>query len=60
MAVIINELEVVVEPPKEHAEAVGVERRRPDDSPPRTQLAPADIESVQRYHVERAARLWAH
>ena len=60
MAIVINELEVIVEPPREPAEAAGVERRRPLETPPHPPLSPADLASIERHQWERAVRLWAH
>lgn len=59
MAVIVNELEVVVEPP---TSAVGQAPRAGEgEVEPTTQaLSPADLESVLRHSAGRRARVWAH
>jgi len=58
MAVIINDFEVVVEPPTGPAEA-GAETASP--APPATpRLTPNDLHDLERHRLERAARVCAH
>jgi hypothetical protein len=56
MPVVINEFEVVAEaPPAPTATAAASA-----ESAAETQPAPIDIEQIERFITERAARVWAH
>ena len=57
MAVIINELEIVTEPP-ESAEGPG-DGEMPAANPPAAAPRPDDVHSIMRHDCERASRLYA-
>ncbi len=58
MAVIINEFEAVVEPPRRPEPEPGVELR-PEGKEAAIPLTPLDMEEVLRQRLERLARLLA-
>ena len=56
MPVVINEFEVVVEPaPAPAANAAAAAASEHEPAPP-----PIDVEQIERFIAERAARVWAH
>jgi len=59
MAVIIDTLEVTLEPP-EPAAGEAPPRTVPAEAPPPPPFRPLDIEDIARHAAERSARLWAH
>ncbi len=58
MAVIINDFEVVVEPPATPSEEQSAEQADEGVAPQR--LTPHDLDSILRQRFERALRVWAH
>jgi hypothetical protein len=56
MTVVINEFDVLVEPPA----AADTEDRSTENRPQEPQLTPQDIRDVERFLAERRARLRAH
>ena len=59
MAVIINEFEVVVEPPANAEEEPGTEAVTEEEPPAAMLLSPYDMDSVMRMHYQRLARVRA-
>jgi hypothetical protein len=55
MPVIINEFEVVTQPPQRQA----AESAQPDEATPAQPPTPQDIERVMRHAMERLWRVWA-
>jgi hypothetical protein len=58
MTVIINELEIITEAPAQLPTAAG-DAAETTPPPPPPELSPEDIEAIERFHAERAARLYA-
>jgi hypothetical protein len=57
MAVLINELEVIVEPPPAAAEPQPATAAAPPSTPPA--LSPDDIGAIVSWQAERASRVYA-
>ncbi len=57
MPVIINELQVTVEPP---ADQTAADQTPPPPTTPPPTWTPQDIRDIVRRQVERWSRLWAH
>jgi hypothetical protein len=55
MPVVINEFEVVAEPPP-----AGPAQAAAEAPPPRPALAAQEVERLLRHEEERALRVWAH
>jgi len=58
MAVIIDTLEVTLEPPEPPADEAPPRAIPAEASPP--PLRPLDLEDIARHAAERSARVWAH
>ena len=56
MAVIINEFEIITEPPADAQEQVARPAAAPQASP---LLQPQEIERIMRHQRKRMARVWA-
>ncbi len=56
MPVIINEFEIVTEPPEAPTPDTGAPPQTPEAAAP---LRPEDVARIQRYHYERMERLRA-
>ena len=59
MAVIIDTLEVTLEPPEPLAGEAPPPAMSPEVPPP-PPFRPLDIEDIVRHAAERSARVWAH
>jgi len=56
MPVVINEFEVVAEPPPAPTATAAASAASAAETPP----APIDVEQIERFIAERVARVWAH
>ncbi len=56
MPVVINEFEVVAEPPPAPTATAAATAEASADTTP----APVDVEQIERFIAERLARVWAH
>jgi hypothetical protein len=58
MPVVINEFEIVTEPPPTSEEAEGP-GPQPEEAAPAEVLCPEDIVRIYQHHRRRMARVWA-
>ncbi len=58
MAVIINDFEIILEPPASAPE--GPNREPAGEDTAQQKLTPHDLDSILRHRIERSLRLWAY
>ena len=58
MPVVINEFEIVTEPPPASEEAGGP-GPQPEETAPSEVLRPEDVVRIYQHHRQRMARIWA-
>lgn len=58
MPVVINEFEIILEPPEAPEQPEGPAPQPEEASPPQV-LRPEDVARVYQHHLQRMARVWA-